>query len=243
MVIIKPVQEPIDELVGEIVNKCIDLVGGFGGLLRYDNLTWVTSLVRSAYAVVLKYELNKTLEEIAKALGITKNTAKDIIEANEEKVKELIASGELHNLEKLDTHIAGALAKLAYAQLKREEDRKIEKVVKDVFNVAIEILGGYKHISELKFLTWLPSLVRAIYTIVLKNEQQAPDSEIAAKLGISEATLKKILEADSSGLEEKLAELSNFDEDESESKHESKIHIAGALAKRAYEKYKQQREK
>ncbi|ODN29872.1 hypothetical protein [Fervidobacterium thailandense] len=239
MVVVKPVSEPIEEIVAEIVNRCIELVGGFEGLLKYDNLTWVTSLVRSAYAVVLKHELNKTTEEIAKILGITKNTAKEILEAKEEKVRELISKGELQSIEELDTHIAGALAKIAYKQLKSEGDRKIERIVRNVFNIAINILGGYKRIGELKFLTWLPSLVRAIYAVVLKNEQNVTDEELTTKLGISDVTLKKILEADPTELEQRLSELYDFDNDDDESKHESKIHIAGAIAKRAYEAFRE----
>ncbi|GEM_PF-70426 len=242
MVVVKPVSEPIEDMVAEIVNRCIALVGGFEELLKYENLTWVTSLVRSAYAVVLKHEMNKTTDDIAKILGTTKNTVKEILEAKEEKVKELILRGELQNMKALDTHVAGALAKIAYIQLKSEGERKFERMVQEIFNIGINILGGYKRVSEFKFLTWLPSLIRAIYAIVLKNEKNASNEELIAKLGISEVSLKKILEADPAELEQKLSELYDFDADDEESKHESKIHIAGALAKRAYEVYKERKE-
>ncbi len=114
-VIDKPVAKSTEKIVEEVFMKSIELLGGLKKLVEYRNLTWLPSLAEAAYVIVLKNEEFKTYAEIAKELGITEETARNIATANEELVERYL-KGELE--ERPKEHIAGALAKLAYRKLK-----------------------------------------------------------------------------------------------------------------------------
>ncbi|HHF56558.1 MAG TPA: KaiC associated regulatory domain-containing protein [Thermoplasmatales archaeon] len=122
-IISKPMGGNIDEMAEKVFMESIRILGGLKKLVEYRNLTWLPSLAEAAYVVVLKNEAVKTYGEIARMLGITEQTAKNIATADEEKVKDYIMEGG----ERPNEHIAGGIAKLAYRALKqRGELDKIE---------------------------------------------------------------------------------------------------------------------
>lgn len=106
----------VDHLAERVFQECINILGGLRKLTYYRNLTWLPSLAVASYAIVLREELLKTQREIAEKLGITPQTVKNILQADEEEVKRFI-KGEI---EKVDEHKAGGIAKLAYRKVKEE---------------------------------------------------------------------------------------------------------------------------
>ena len=78
--------------------------------------------MEAAYVVVLFNENLKTETEIAEMLGLTRNTVAQILQAAPEIVKEKLKRG-LQQSGK--THIAGALAKTAYQEIKAERRSSI----------------------------------------------------------------------------------------------------------------------
>ncbi len=135
-VIAKPKGGNIDKMAEKVFFESIKMLGGLKKLIEYRNLTWLPSLAEAAYVIVLKNEAFKTYKEIAKELGITEQTAKNIATADEEEVKRYI-EGELE--ERPKEHIAGGIAKLAYKKLK-EEGRLDEEEV-EIKHDEIEVLG------------------------------------------------------------------------------------------------------
>ncbi len=135
-VIAKPKGGNIDRMAEKVFFESIRLLGGLKKLIEYRNLTWLPSLAEAAYVIVLKNEAFKTYKEIAKELGITEQTAKNIATADEQEVKMYI-EGELE--ERPKEHIAGGIAKLAYKKLK-EEGRLDEEEV-EIKHDEIEVLG------------------------------------------------------------------------------------------------------
>ncbi len=125
---VKPVEVDVEPLVTRVFLKAIDLLGGLQKLAEYRTLTWLPSLARASFAVVLREEFLKTEEEIAETVGLTKQTVRNIMRADPElamyKIKHL---EELTQEEKkeLKVHTAGGIAKLAYKLVKEghEEPR------------------------------------------------------------------------------------------------------------------------
>ncbi len=118
-VITAPVEEtPVDEIAFKVFIKSLELLGGPRKLVEYRNLTWVPSLMAASYAVVLRDKKMMTTEEIAEFLGLSTQTVKRILSADPEAVMKKI-KGEL---EDLDDHTAGGLAKEAWNRLKAGED-------------------------------------------------------------------------------------------------------------------------
>jgi probable regulatory domain-containing protein len=123
-VIGKPVKERnIDALAERIFHESIRILGGLKKLVEYRNLTWLPSLAEAAYVIALKNEAIKTNREIAEYLGITEQTVKNILSADEKKVMDYL-KGESEEKE----HIAGGLAKLAYAAIRERRDNIEERV-------------------------------------------------------------------------------------------------------------------
>ena len=121
-VITAPSEEiPVDELAFKVFIKAIELLGGPKRLVEYRNLTWVPSLMAAAYAVVLRDKKGMTIEEIARELGLSTNTVKRILSADPEAVMKKIRG----EIEELDEHVAGGLAKEAWRRIKEGEDLKI----------------------------------------------------------------------------------------------------------------------
>ena len=112
-VIAKSIGMNVDKMAEKVFLESINLLGGLRKLIEYRNLTWLPSLAESAYVVVLKNEALKTYREIAKELGISEQTARNISTADEEKVREYI-EGKLE--EKPSEHIAGGIA-VSYTHL------------------------------------------------------------------------------------------------------------------------------
>ncbi len=125
---VKPVEVDVESLVTRVFLKAIDLLGGLQKLAEYRTLTWLPSLARASFAVVLREEYLKTEEEIAQIVGLTKQTVRNIMRADPEvamyKIKHI---DELTQEEKkeLKVHTAGGIAKLAYKLVKEghEEPR------------------------------------------------------------------------------------------------------------------------
>ena len=112
-------------LAERVFFKAIDLLGGLNKLAEYRTLTWLPSIARAAYAIILKEEFFKTEDEIAEYIGLTRNTVRQILRADPNmalyKIEHL---DELTTEEKqqLKVHTAGGIAKLAYKYVKEGED-------------------------------------------------------------------------------------------------------------------------
>jgi len=115
----------IKYLAERVFFKSIDLVGGLDNLAKYRNLTWLPSLARASFVIVLREEYLKTEDEIAQFVGITRTTVRQILRADPNlalyKIQHL---DELSEEEKkqLKVHTAGGIAKLAYKLVKAGED-------------------------------------------------------------------------------------------------------------------------
>ncbi len=118
---LKPIEVDAEPLVLRVFLKAIDLLGGIQRLAEYRTLTWLPSLARASFAVVLREEFLKTEEEIAQEVGLTKQTVRNILRANPE-----LALYKIKNLEELTqeekkelrVHTAGGIAKIAYKLVK-----------------------------------------------------------------------------------------------------------------------------
>lgn len=111
----------IEHLVSRVFFKSIDLLGGLGKLAEFRTLTWLPSLARAAFVIVLKEEYMKTDEEIAQKVGLTRNTVRNILRADPELALQKIKTMEdlIHEEAKeLKVHTAGGIAKLAYKEIK-----------------------------------------------------------------------------------------------------------------------------
>ncbi len=123
-VIGKPVNERnIDAVAERIFHESIRILGGLKNLVEYRNLTWLPSLAEAAYVIALKNESIKTNREIAEYLGITEQTVKKILSADEYRVMEYL-KGESREKE----HVAGGIAKLAYRAIKEHRDNLEERM-------------------------------------------------------------------------------------------------------------------
>ncbi len=108
-------ESPVDEEAFRVFVKAIEIVGGPRKLVELRNLTWVPSLMAASYAVVLR-DRGKTTQEIAAFLGLSTATVERMLAAHGEAVERRLRG------ERLDEHMAGALAKEALRRLKAGED-------------------------------------------------------------------------------------------------------------------------
>ncbi|KUJ93889.1 MULTISPECIES: KaiC associated regulatory domain-containing protein [Archaeoglobus] len=171
-VIAKPKGGNLDKMAEKVFYESINLLGGLKKLVEYRNLTWLPSLAEAAYVVVLKNEAMKTYGEIARELGITEQTAKNIATADEEEVKRYL-EGELE--ERPKEHIAGGIAKLAYRKLKEEgrldaEEVEIKQEELEVLDIdwAVHVLA---RIKGLDFPVNKEALVERLKGIVIKGKR------------------------------------------------------------------------
>lgn len=104
-----------------------------------------------------------------------------------------------------------------------------------IFNKAVELLGGPRRIISYRKLTWLASIFESALVLVLKEVFNKTAEEIAQELGISSATVRNILKADSEKVMEYLER--KFREETTE---EEDVHIAGGLTKKAFEVVKEE---
>jgi len=123
-----------DEMVLEMLLEALNVLGGPKKIIQFRNLTWIPSIIKANYAILLS-NAGKTHEEIARELGVTKATVDRMLRADPEDVLRKVR-GELPE-EKIDDHIAGGLAKLAY---KNVLSRKTEEELSSLSS-AMETLG------------------------------------------------------------------------------------------------------
>ncbi|WP_456433235.1 bacterio-opsin activator [Thermosulfuriphilus sp.] len=137
-----------DGLTIRVFLKALEILGGPRKLIYYRHLTWLTSLMEAAYAVVLSEEAFKTEDDIAEFLGLTRQTVRNILRADPNLVMKKI-SGELEEKD-LKAHTAGGLARLAYEEIKRGNEALIffSQVIKEVADLGIgwpaEVLARIK---------------------------------------------------------------------------------------------------
>ncbi len=171
-VIARPKGGDVDKMAEKVFHESIRLLGGLRKLVEYRNLTWLPSLAEAAYVVVLKNETFKTYSEIARELGITEQTAKNIATADEEEVRKYI-EGELD--EKPKEHIAGGIAKLAYRNLKEEgrldtEEVEIRQEEMEVLDIdwAVHVLA---RIKGLDFPVGKEQLAERLEGLIIKGKK------------------------------------------------------------------------
>lgn len=127
------VEVDINELAKLVFDEAIEVIGGLKKLVEYRNLTWLPSLAEASYVVVMKNEAAMTNQQIAKKLGLSEQTVANILRADEKEIEKFVKS----ETEELDTHKAGALAKVAYKRVKAkgmEEVVYIDSKVAEVFD-------------------------------------------------------------------------------------------------------------
>jgi probable regulatory domain-containing protein len=112
----------------------------------------------------------------------------------------------------------------------------MEHLVGRVFFKAIDLLGGLSKLAEYRTLTWLPSLARASFTIVLREEYLKTEEEIAEIVGITKSTVRNILRADPNAA---MFKIQHIDELTKEEKQQLRVHTAGGIAKLAYKLVKE----
>jgi probable regulatory domain-containing protein len=151
----------LEQLVARVFFRAIDLLGGLSKLTEFRTLTWLPSLARAAYVVVLREEYLRTEEEIAQKVGLTKNTVRSILRADPtlamEKVQKLEELAK-EELKEMKVHTAGGIAKLAYKMVKEGNEAEILShfctVVAEEVARALDIPWAYavlKHLRGVKF--------------------------------------------------------------------------------------------
>ncbi|MDI3502029.1 MAG: transcriptional regulator, partial [Archaeoglobi archaeon] len=73
---------------------------------------------------------------------------------------------------------------------------EVDEIAERVFLKAIEIVGGLKKLVEFRNLTWLPSLAKASYAVVYREEAAMSADEIAERLGMTKQSVRNMLSAD-----------------------------------------------
>jgi len=116
------------------------------------------------------------------------------------------------------------------------DEKGLERLVERVFFKAIDLLGGLKKLAEFRTLTWLPSLARASFAVVLREEYLKPEDEIAEYVGLTRNTVRNILRADPDAA---MYKIEHLEELSAEEKRELKVHTAGGVAKLAYKLVKE----
>ena len=174
-------QYDIDTIAIRVFLKALEIIGGPRKLIELRNLTWITSLMEAAYAVVLADQSLKTEDEIAEFLGLTRQTVRNILRADPELVMQKL-EGELR--EKTPrAHTAGGLAKLAYKEIK--EGRDYLNFFIYALQSASESLGIYwpidvlRKIKGMDFPVGKEELAERLKGITIKN---VPMEKILEKL-------------------------------------------------------------
>jgi len=154
MVIEAPVVEnDLENLVTRVFLKALDIIGGLNKLAEYRTLTWLPSLARAAYVIVLREEYLKTEDEIAEFVGITKNTVRQILRADpQQALYKVQHMEELTPEEKkqLRVHTAGGIAKLAYKMVKEGQEPSIFEHYCTVTAQVLEVPWAYLILKRIK---------------------------------------------------------------------------------------------
>jgi|Deesub1362A_J573_1020465.scaffolds.fasta_scaffold00012_153 hypothetical protein len=120
-----------DEQVLRMLIEAMRILGGPRKLVHMRNLTWIPSLVRACYALLLR-DAGYTYEAIAEKLGSTKATVQKMLSADPEAVLRKIQSEE--DVE-IDDHVAGGIAKLAYKEMRRRVSEEEISLVSETAKV------------------------------------------------------------------------------------------------------------
>ena len=150
---IKPVEQDIEHLVTRVFLKAIDIIGGLQKLAEYRTLTWLPSLARAAFVIVLREEYLKTEDEIAEYVGISKNTVRQILRADPQlALYKIQHMDELSPEERkqLKVHTAGGIAKIAYKLVKEGEEPKIFEYYCAITTEALEVPWAYLLLKKIK---------------------------------------------------------------------------------------------
>ncbi len=138
----------VDTWAIRVFLKALELIGGPRKLMEYRNLTWIPSLMVASYAVVLKEFALKTEDEIAEFTGVSRQTIRNILRADENLGLKKIM-GEIESKD-VKVHTAGSLAKLALKEIKEGRDHIV--IFSKAFEIAYESLG----------ITWPIEVLRRI---------------------------------------------------------------------------------
>jgi probable regulatory domain-containing protein len=182
---IKPKEVDYDTMALRVFLKALEIIGGPRKLFEYRNLTWIPSLMEASYAVVLKEEGLKSEDEIAKFIGITRQTVRNMLTADPDLVIKKL-HGELESKE-IKVHTAGGLAKLAYQEVKSGNDY-----------VPFVISVCETYMAKLLGVVWPVEVLTAIKGMKFPVDESQKEDLVNRLSGI------KIKEVDASGLIEKL---------------------------------------
>ncbi len=155
-------EKELEYLVGRVFFKSIDLLGGLNRLAEYRTLTWLPSLARSCFAVVLREEYLKSENEIAEKVGLTRNTVRNILRADPNNALYKIQHmDDLSEDEKkyLKVHTAGGIAKLAYRLVKEgQEAQTLLEFCRELAETTVQVVGespwAYTVLKRTKGLTY-----------------------------------------------------------------------------------------
>lgn len=182
--------QDVEHLVSRVFFKSIDLLGGLSKLAEFRTLTWLPSLARASYVIVLREEYLKTEEEIAEKVGLTKNTVRNILRADPtlalEKIKKLEELAK-EELKEMKVHTAGGIAKLAYKMIKEGQDAETLvhycQVVSEEVAKILDVPWAYmvlKHTKGIKYpITEANQLLERLKDVKIKGHDAA---EILNKL-------------------------------------------------------------
>jgi probable regulatory domain-containing protein len=180
------VEKDLEHLVTRVFLKAIDIIGGLQKLAEYRTLTWLPSLARAAFVIVLREEYLKTEDEIAEFLGISKNTVRQILRADPQMALYKIQHMEELTPEErkqLKVHTAGGIAKIAYKLIKEGEEPKIFEYYCTLTTEALEVPWAYlllKRIKGTHFPIKSPEeLIEKVKGIVIKG---IPAEEVVKNL-------------------------------------------------------------
>ncbi len=112
------------------------------------------------------------------------------------------------------------------------KENELDEIAIKTFLRTLEILGGPRKLILYRNLTWVPTLIEACYSVVLRDRYMKTETEIAEFLGLTKQTIRNILKSDPDVVLDIL-------EDEMKKK-EIRTHVAGGLAKLAYKKIKEE---
>jgi len=147
-------ENDLEALVTKVFLKSIDLLWGLKQLALYRTLTWLPSLARSAFVIVLREEYLKSELEIAEYVGLTKNTVRNILRADPElamyKLKHL---DELTKEQKkeLKVHIAWWIVKIAYKLVKEWQQPQVAKYFAYDTACALDVPWAYLLLKRFKW--------------------------------------------------------------------------------------------
>jgi len=183
-------QKDLEHLVNRVFFKAIDLLGGLQKLAEYRTLTWLPSLARAAFAVILREEYMKTEDEIAQMVGLTRNTVRNILRADPtlvmEKLKKLEELAK-EEAKEMKVHTAGGIAKLAYKMVKEGQEAETLMhycglIIEDAMK-HLDIPWAYtvlKHLKGTKYPITGPEVLKEKFKDVrIKN---LPATEVVEKL-------------------------------------------------------------